>query len=434
MINKRLPYLMLLCLLWLCILVFTTSCTGFQPAKQYVYFVAVGSEGDQIWQMSADGSSSRVVYEIYSSVQRPASDVLPGEELQWLENLLVSITPTLSSSQIYLTPHIAHLSLSPDKQKLSWIETDFGCYSGAATCVGGQRLVTLDLSTGNQRQYWKTAMHSPEGLPSQGILSQAWSPNGRYIAFAIGSTRSRPCVSVLRIADVQDNTVNELGEGGERLSWSSDGQHLIASDCDSSGTIIRRYGIGNNSSGHISVPALDFGGLSSSWSRKSNQIAVAAAPSSDLVYTRTALYTVDPFTGIVKGILSTGGSYENPQWSPDGNLLAMDSRLDLTKNYDQLIIVDPQTGETLANLREERANRVWQWSQDGSALLVLRGIREIPQSIIVWSIKDNSIKTLPLPMLIENNLSKVKATEVPSRDFSTPPRRNVIMRIDQLQW
>lgn len=427
--------------LWILAIAFSiSSCTqSVAEAPKKIYFIASGHEGAQIWHMNIDGADAGVVYEVESSRDRPANVVLPKEELMLLEDFLTTASPTLTSAQVYLTPEIAKMSLSPDGQRLAWIENDFGCYTPGAQagCFGTERLNSLDLLANVKYTYWQSFAHQPEepNLLVPGIESFAWSPDSRHIAFAQGTGRNVPCLPVLRVIDINTQNIRTIGAGGTLLTWSPDGNYLAAVDCRKQGIVFRIYNVESGKGREFPIESLDLVGHSISWSGQSNQVAFTATSNAYPRSKRASLYTLDAENGSVKKILEADNeSYENPQWSPNKHLIAVDSRPEIGEFHNQLLVVDLESNAVIARLSEERIDQSWQWSEDGKSILVLLGNRTSPQSLGVFLVETNVLTHIPLPQVIQKSLPSNASTMPYSRSFVIPPKGNLIIRIDQPHW
>jgi dipeptidyl aminopeptidase/acylaminoacyl peptidase len=427
--------------LWVLVVMLSlTACA--RPGTQMVDkidFVASGHEGAQIWRMNIDGTEPRIVYEVYSSSNRPANEVLPKEELALLEDFLTTMTPTLTGEQVYLTPQIERLSLSPDKQKLAWIESDFGCNTlGAQTgCFGSEKINSLDQLTNAKLTYWQSSAHQPEEphLLVPGIESLVWSPNSRHIAFAQGEDRNVPCLPALRVIDTDSQNIQDVGVGGTLLAWSPDGHNLATADCGNQGIIIRIYNLENNTKREFAIESLDLAGHSISWSSQTEQIAFAATSNEYPKSNRASLYILDTKNGTVQKILEADNeSYENPQWSPDGHLIAFDSRPEIGDLYMGLSVVNPESKAMIAQLPVERVDQSWQWNLDSKSILVLLGNHASSQSLGILRIETSALTPIPLPQVIQKSLPSTANTTPYFRSFVDSPKDTSILRIDQPHW
>jgi len=423
-------------------LLITPACTIpalSNPIEQHkVYFVASGSEGFQIWQINADGTDSRVIYEMYRSLERSASAVLPRRELSLLEDYLASITPTLTSDQVYLTPGIRDMRLSPSRRILAWVAGDFGCHTRGAQigCFGVQRLTSFDISTGVEHVYWQATVHQAEDphLPVPGITTIAWSPDSRYIAFGQYYDRSVPCTPELRIVDVQTQEIRDVGIGGGLLAWSPDGRYLASIDCGIKGEIIRVHNVGSDQVQEFSFGNLDLIGSTITWSSQFNQIAFTAVDTNEKVH-RAKLYVLDAEMGDIQDVLeSEGESYETPQWSPDGRLLAVEVRPE-SGDFTKLLILDPKSKTEVAQLLAEHVIQSWQCGADGESILLLLGEYNNPSSLSlgIFSIETNDLTYVPLPSPVEDALSSRESGTF-FRSYTVMPKDNVILRISQPNW
>jgi len=402
-----------------------------------VYFVVSRQEGSQVWQASTGKTDSYLIYEIVGSHRRPASTILPPDELALLNTFLFSITPTLTSDQVYLTPQIGKMSLSPDGRKLAWVATDIGCYTPASLeCFGMEKLIVFDLSTKVDHVIWQTPLHQSGDLrlPMPGIQSAVWSPDSRYIAFAHGTDRGVPCLPRLRVVDIQTRSIHEVGIGGSLLAWSPDGTSLASIDCGVKGEVARIHSMKGDTTHEFHIEDIGVLGQTISWSRQSNQIVFTAISNADQAR-RAKLFAWDAKTGNIQGILSADNeSYENAQWSPDGHWIAVDARAAVGDFYNKLLVIDHKSKAVVTQLTTERTDSSWQWSDDSKSILILLGNRTTQQSLSTFSIQNSSLTPIQISDLIAQDLPGQTITRPFFRSFTSIPQDNLILRIGQVNW
>lgn len=408
------------------------------PIEQHmIYFVASKQAGSQIWQIDTQGASSHVVYEVYSNMAQPASRILPQQELSLLDDFLASITPTLSSERVYLTPGISNMSLSPDGQKLAWIVSYFGCNTPGAQvgCFGVQNLVSFDIPTKAEHVLWQSSAHQVEEphLLVPGIESIAWSPDSHYIALGYAADRDVPCSPVLRLVDIQTQEVRDIGIGGSLLTWSPD-THLLASiDCGVKGEVVRIYDAESSKVQKFSIGNLNILARTISWSHQSNQITFTAIPDTDEEVPRARLYVLEVETGNIQEVIGSNESYENPQWSPDGHLIAVDVRQNIGDAYTKLVVLDPKSKSVVAQLLEDRVISSWQWNTDGKSILILLGNYTTSPSLGIFSVETSTLARIPLPISVKSSLPN-QVSRQSIHPFTTIPQDNTILWVDQLNW
>jgi Tol biopolymer transport system component len=183
-----------------------------------------------------------------------------------------------------------------------------------------------------------TSVGGPE-FESYGL---AWSPDGKDLAFG-GRFEGGP-MGVYLIANdgsaVRRISQSEDMDGFVNVQWSADGTRLVtfAGRAGGEGTDI--WVIPADGSGDVNLTEGSGGGFLPAWSADSAWIAFRDA---------SVVYVV-PSTGGDIRVLGTG---ESIMWSPDATALALGG-------YGSLRLVDPATGEPIAEIADIGEIGTWQ--------------------------------------------------------------------------
>ncbi len=365
----------------------------------------------QIWRIGVKSFETELVAELHSSIEEePITEIFSTQELTafkgWYnfsggENNYPALT------EIYPERTHSHIVSSPNNQYLAWREGNGWGPPNSTISFGMTRLVLLDLHTGERRVFQEVANH-PDGEWGIGryiIGNIVWSPDSQLIAFIEGWHGAHQA----KIVNIQTGEIKNLGEidrAGVYLNWSSGGGELVTNtpntlDILSSfdGTVLQKDIIGDE---WQNITGVD-------WSPDGKKIVFSGAK--EYYPERLKTYLVDVKTKNIQMLpLDENLSYEHPQWSPDGKLIAMNIRPKWLDKVQGLSVYDVETQKIVANLEGERSEKDWYWSDDSEFILVTRGDpSNKPMSIELFYWKENQTKFVPLPKEIGNNYNVIKA-------------------------
>jgi dipeptidyl aminopeptidase/acylaminoacyl peptidase len=373
------------------------------------YLVAHESQTAQIWRVSPDNGSSSIVYEVAKSVDRPIGTVFPPEEIEKLQSYLAeqSTSSTTTARGLLSRPYIQSLALSPTAEALAWVEGDTYWVEGSAVGFGVQRLMTLNLNTGNSNILLQVPLHADEGLIYYNISDPTWSPDGQYVA-VIRSIRGGPVEASLIVVNVSTGQTQEIKgtiDSAGPLVWAPDSATIAWSlsrwHARASGGAIRLCILRTEECRNVELDGLWIWGWGMDWAPDGKQIIfVAKQEDSDLFSdsARTGLYSFEPSTGLIQDVpIDVDGVLERPRWSPDGQLLAVDHRPKLGEFVQSLLVIEPTSGQIVSQLPIERVESSWAWGYDSHSILALIGTDRAQLEVGIFNIQDSSLRTIVLP-------------------------------------
>jgi Tol biopolymer transport system component len=387
----------------------TTGCAQRELATVNIsgrpfYLATLEPSTAQIWQVSLGDGSSSVIYEISKNADRAVDMVFPPEELERLQSYLAeqSIGSIGTVSELLPEPYIDRMTLSTTGNALAWIEGDIYPIEESATSFGVQRLMVLNVNSGDPDVLLQIPLHAEDGPVYYTIDGPSWSQDGQSVAIIRG-VKGSPVEASLIVVDVSTRQSQEIKatiDSSGPVAWSPDSTMVAWSlsrwHTQSLGGAIRICTLCTEECRDIELEHLWARGHMD-WSPDGNVIAFAASNENpNLVSEPDArLYTLDVSTGSVQEWpIPLDGVLENPQWSPDGQFLASDYRSKLGDFFQSLVIVDPT--KIVGQLSTQRTESSWVWSDDGRSILVLIGIDREQLEVGLFSINDSSLQMLEL--------------------------------------
>ena len=197
----------------------------------------------------------------------------------------------------------------------------------------------------------------PVGSPTNFL----WSPDGRKLAFDLGSTAEE----AVYVVDADGSNVRSLVTGGHsnRLaSWSPDGEEVAIAHADVGGSpVIQRVRVdGGGSQTLEATRAADFQ-LAAWWAPDGRQLLFARAAEAE-DQCRFALYIIRIDGSGLRRLACSGLGMPSASWSPDGQAIVFTRRLDIATSGLFTVRVDG-SDETRLDTRPTLAGPTW--SPDG---------------------------------------------------------------------
>jgi hypothetical protein len=109
------------------------------------------------------------------------------------------------------------------------------------------------------------------------------------------------------------------------------------------------------------------------WSSDGTKLVITASTTPILQEYRFGLFIADVVTGNITPInidREELRSYTDPQWSPNGLLIGVNTNPNENEIVNDLVIFDPEDETVKGNLSVERQQPDWLWSSTGEAILV----------------------------------------------------------------
>lgn len=210
-----------------------------------------------------------------------------------------------------------------------------------------------------------------QGEPTLYYQYPTWSRDGSQLAFIGLSSDGGQTQSKLMIANMDDDSVNEVyaseSEHPIYLNWSPDNANVSFISTSISGQNIILQ----------SVPAqggdrtiLDTGSpYYWSWAPDGSVMIVHAGGASASSPEHIAFLNVESTPVTEQGLESTPGSFQAPAWSPDGNHIA----LARTSEQENEIIVTDAAGEDPKKIGTFANKTAFAWSSDSTRLAYIDG-------------------------------------------------------------
>ena len=247
--------------------------------------------------------------------------------------------------------------------------------SGLISYIGADgNMYVSDQAGGNLKQLTEDALlPENQGDPILYYQFPTWSRDGSQLAFMGISSDSEQTKSKLIVANMDDDSVNEVyaseSEHPIYLNWSPDNANLSFISTTVSGQNMILQSV-PSTGGDRTI--LDTGSpYYWSWSPDGKVIVVHAGGAAASSPEHLAFLNVDAEgTAVTEyGLDSTPASFQAPAWSPDGSRIAM-ARLADDKNE---IIVTDAAGENPQTIGTFTEKTAFAWSRDGTRFAYIDG-------------------------------------------------------------
>lgn len=266
----------------------------------------------------------------------------------------------------------------PQSPLLSTLERKSGliAYLG----VDGNMYVS-DQGGGNLKQLTEDAIiPETQGGPVLYYQYPTWSRDGSQLAFMGLSSDGQQTESKLMVADMDDDSVNEVyaseSEHPIYLNWSPDNANVsfISTNVSGQNMILQ------------SVPAeggertiLDTGSpYYWSWAPDGKVMIVHAGGSAASSPQHLAFLDLEAADVTEHGLESTPASFQAPAWSPDGSRIA----LARTSEEQSEIVVTDGAGENPETIGTFTSKTAFAWSSDSTRLAYIDGIQALDAGTI----------------------------------------------------
>jgi TolB protein len=266
----------------------------------------------------------------------------------------------------------------PQSPLLSTLERKSGliAYLGA----DGNMYVS-DQAGGNLKQLTEDALiPESQGEPILYYQYPTWSRDGSQLAFMGISSDGQQTESKLMIANMDDDSVNEVytsdNEHPVYLNWSPDNANVsfISTTVSGQNMILQ------------SVPAeggertiLDTGSpYYWSWAPDGHVMIVHAGGAATSSPEHLAFLNVEEATVTEHGLESTPASFQAPAWSPDGSRIA----LARASEQENEIVVTDTAGKNPKKIGTFTEKTAFAWSSDGTRLAYIDGVEALDAGTI----------------------------------------------------
>lgn len=220
-------------------------------------------------------------------------------------------------------------------------------YTGTADNLAGSTVSLLDVERG-----LSVTLTCCTSAVSSWLI---WSPDGRYLVFALEGTR------MFAVLEPRTGHTRRVGPVNSAPTWSPDAGRLAFASDEQGGLVI----LDRDSTTRSLI--LDYENTAlPAWSPDGRRIAFIAYEQVDTLsrFNRVA-FVYDIETGVTRELLP-GHMHTAPIWSPDGRYLT------LFPDLGQIRVIDADSGETVLELASDnRAYRSPVWAPDGESLAVV---------------------------------------------------------------
>jgi hypothetical protein len=354
----------------------------------------------QIWQISVDGASEKLIHQAPRQLPVADNDILLSDTVQKIGEYLRDYPdprfPDIGS--VSLSTVIKHLTLSSDDRSLAWMESYSWCPGNY--CYGEGRIKVLQLNTGRL---------SVDHRVSLGVTSLAWTLDNQALVFSECFRELGDIRYDLKQFNIEGGEATVIGSGSAPV-LSEDGQRLVVINRDPylvSGLDI--VSLSDRSKQVVTSPIWTF--ISDpAWSPDGLNIAFAGSVVNDWAQSGTPIYTVNLQTlDIITFTKNTDiRFFNNPHWSPDGNLIAADGGEDFGQ-WDHLVVLDSQSGKVVNDFVDQRDFLAWEWSDNSQSILLVTGsVPQTERKIVVFQVSTGNLTTLSMPEAIQNDLRSNK--------------------------
>lgn len=327
-------------------------------------------------------------------------NLIPAEELA-IYNALYGNYPQEEVAISNLFDELS-ISVASNGQRVAWVE-GIGWYPDIFD-YGYSQIVVFDTETKNQDIIASYNFHLPLQDNSQiltrpgaiRIISLNWSPDAQFLAIA--RDISMGAETHFSVYDFREQNLIELeiaNESGIPV-WSNN-SHLLAytrisDDLTHTSSIevtnIPLLGQPNSLIVIENDTPYFVSGLN--WAPDDSQIVAVASlhdsVSEDiLIIADVNKRTIDPIS--IKDL--SPGYFSEPKWSPSGRFIGVNYRSNNNSFVEELIVLDPSTGQVLANLPLERPESSWDWIQTEDIALVTGQAPITTMQILLWHWQPN---------------------------------------------
>lgn len=362
---------------------------------------AKGGETNQIWRIDIDGISETLIYQAPRLLSIAGNDMLLPETVQEIREHFKAYPEEYPNSRfpdidsLVASVELRHLALSPDARFLAW--TEFYTWCPGNYCYGEARIKVLQMDNGNMLVDRRAKLV---------ITSLVWVPDNQTLLF---SEVFKDELSIdtyhIKQLDIRNGEITFIANGDAPV-LSPDGQQLVVIDREPyvvSGLDI--ISLNDLSKQAVTSPIWTF--ISKpTWSPDGVHIAFVGSIEDGPTEHRTSIHTLNLQT--LDLISLTIGSnirfFNNPRWSPDGTLIAVDAAEEFFSGWNHLIVLDSQSGQVVSDFIERRNTSSWEWSNDGQSILFVKGFSpETKREIAIFHVATGNVTILPIPKAIQNS-------------------------------